>query len=550
MVLLIAVLAPYCGSPGVERCLRRVSAAFSSLASHRGWCILLVGVLAFAAKAALAPVLGIRAPAVHDEFSYLLAGDTFASGRLTNPTHPMWVHFESFHIDQQPTYMSMYPPLQGGFLALGKVLFGHPAAGVWVSAAAFCAALCWMLQGWVAPNWALLGALLAVLRLALFSAWGNSYFGGAPAALGGALVLGALPRLKATLRPADAMLLATGLLLLANSRPYEGVILALPVVFALVLWAGRTRPPFPALLRQAIIPASAWLLLGAAVMAYYNWRVFGNALTLPYEINRKTYAVVGWFLWQKPGPVPAYHHPAFRDFYVGYELLHFQIVKTWHGFVASNFRKILGGWAFFAGPALTLPLMAAATLLRRREMRFPIAVGVVFGIGMLLNTWFMPHYAAPATAVVYLLIIYGVRHLRQLRVAGRPVGLLLAAGVPAVCLAMAAVRVASGPMQPGSDEPTSWCCSGNGNQERAALSRQLTVLPEKQLVLVRYGADYNRGEWVYNEPNIDRARVVWARDMEPSKNIELLNYFRDRRVWLLDASRTPPRLSPYSAAAE
>ena len=41
-------------------------------------------------------------------------------------------------------------------------------------------------------------------------------------------------------------------------------------------------------------------------------------------------------------------------------------------------------------------------------------------------------------------------------------------------------------------------------------------------------------EWVYNTAGIDGSRVVWARDMGVKKNQELITYFQDRQVWLME----------------
>jgi hypothetical protein len=148
---------------------------FRRFAQRRRRACVAVFLLSFLGRIALLPIEPFRTPNIHDEFSYLLASDTFAHGRLTNPTPPLWRHFEAFYVLMQPTFASKYGAAQPLFMAFGQRFLGTPRAGILLSMALAAASLCWMLQAYLPADWALLGGLLAVVRISWFSYFGNSY---------------------------------------------------------------------------------------------------------------------------------------------------------------------------------------------------------------------------------------------------------------------------------------------------------------------------------------------------------------------------------------
>jgi hypothetical protein len=537
----------------------RIELAFGKLARSRGKAVAAVGVTALLLRLAILPFCPIPLPFIPDDFSFLLAADTFAHGRLTNPTPVMWIHFESIHISMQPTYMSMYFPSVGLVLAGAKVLFGNPWFGILISCALMCAAICWMLQAWLPPGWALLGGVLAILRLGLFSYWVNTYSaGGAVAALGGALVLGALPRLTRKPRLRYGILLAIGIALLATSRPYEGMLLCLPAAAFLGHWLlfGKNRPATAVLLRLSILPI-AILIAAGSWMGYYDYRAFGKATTLPYSVNRAAYAVAPYYVWQSPRPEPVYRHEVLRNFYIENELTAYNKIHSLSGFLPETLLKLLRCFEFYAGLALLPPLFMMRRVFLDRRVRFLVFSVVLLAAGMLIEIFFIPHYVAPFTAAFYAIGLQALRHLRVWAPGGQPRGATMVRLLVSICVVLAGVRLFPGPLKLALPEYLAsnwtdrWYGPDHFGTERARIESQMEQLPGQQLILVRYSDQHNPlNEWVYNAADIDHSKVVWAREMKQADNQELMHYYPSRSVWLAEPDSLPAGLLPYPMAPE
>ncbi len=517
------------------------------IAHRKRLCILLVGMAPLLLRALLLPLFHRPEPRIHDEFSYLLAADTFAHGRLANPQHPMWVHFESMHILVRPAYASIFPIGQALAMAAGQVAIGDPWAGVWLSVALMGAALCWMLQGWVPPGWALLGSLLAVLRYGTFSYWMNSYFGGAVAAIGGALMLGALPRIVRRQRWQDAAWMGLGLAILANSRPFESLMFSLLIAGSLLVWMlGKGRPPARVAAWSIALPMV--LILGAtgAGMSYYFARVTGRPFLMPYVLYRRASTMAPHFIWQSPRPRPVYYHKVLRDFYTSWEMGMYVTAQS-RNLLLGALERARSYWRFYFGPLLTIPLLTIPWLWKKRRSRFLLlATAIFFSLALVPQVWQAPHYAAPATGLAIALVIMGMRRMRLWRWHGRPAGLLAVRAVVLACALSFILKVGAGKHEIARNDRGSFSWAAPGNLARAAILRRLSGSPGRHLVFVRYTPAHDTGdEWVYNEAGIDAAKVVWVREMDPTSNANLLRYFHDRQVWLVEPDVSPGSLFPY-----
>jgi len=508
----------------------------AAVARRKRAAIVVCAVLPIVVRLLLLPLFPAPEPRTHDEFSFLLGADTLLHGRVANPPHPMWVHFESMHILAQPVYVSAFPLGPAAALAVGRLL-GHPWIGVVLSCSLMCGALCWALQGWLPPRWALLGAVLAILHFAISTYWMNTYWGGALAAAGGALVVGAMPRIIRRPNWRYSVTMGVGFAILANTRTIEGAALCavVGVVTLLITW----RRHGTLALGQLVLPLGAMLAATAAGLLFYFASSTGDVLKPPYLLYRQIQTMTPHFLFQGLRPEPHYNNRDLRHFYTSWEVFNYNRARN--DLAADLVEKIATYWRFYFGPLLSVPLAALLWSLRNRRVRLLLGMTAAFAVALLIQVWHNLHYAAPATVLFVLLAVYGLRRMVRMKWGRCYVRIL-----PVACLLMLVAQIVAG----GADEyGPSWRWPVYSGQKRAVLLRQLEKSPGDQLVLVRYSRHHDPGyEWVYNGADIDGSKVVWARELDRGSNQRLVSYFRNRTVWLVEPDTDAPRLVPYEKA--
>lgn len=487
-----------------------------------------------------------------DDFSYLLLGDTLSHGRLANPAHPLQQFFETIFVLSQPSYSSIYPLGQGIALAFGQVVLRNPWLGVLLSVSLLPALCYWMLRAWTTPLWALLGGLLAVIEFGPLSPWMNSYWGGALSGVAGCLVFGALPRLRTRATPGGAALLGGGIGLEILTRPFEAVLLVGSVLlFFSPLLPGLRAASGRRSLAKCSAVALACLTPALLLTALQNRAITGSWTTLPYMASRYQYGVPASFTVE-PNPVPHRELTPQQELdYRAQSAIHGEGTDT----IERYFERLafrVRYYRFFFLPPLYLGALLFLSKLREWRFVWVLAALALFSLGTNFYPYFYPHYIAAVTCLCALVGIEGLRWLARVRIGHWPAGKRASQCLLLVCAAQFLFWY--GIHFIGAEELwpilryETWDFINYGDPEgRIAINHTLESSGGKQLVFVRYGPQHRFEEWIHNRADIDRSRVVWARDLGRAQNGKLIAYFRDRKVWLLEPDAQPARLSAYDA---
>jgi len=478
-------------------------------------------------------ITGFPQPTVHDEFCYLLSGETFASGRLAMPEHPMGYFFQTFHQLQTPAYVAKYPPGQGLVLAVGFLL-GDPIYGVWLLIGLLGSAMVWMLAGFCRVRWAFIGGVAAGVWFGGFSYWAQSYWGGALTATGAALLWGATRRFYVNPRAGIAVLIGTGIAILFLTRPFDGALACLVPLAVLLLrmvgslQLGRLSADF---LRLSV--AALPLLAAVVFQIACNQAATGNPWKLPYTEYRDQYDRNPILVWEKPRVPPVFDHARMEQFDIEVQERTAVAPKVLLPLLSERVEVFA---RFYTGGLAPLFILSLFFIWPSRWALISLtAVAVSLTSALWVYAYYF-HYIAAAAAPLTLAFVAAGRtlwvrfpHRRHTLVA-----ISLALFVIMLCIRQSVITY-----HPPLVEHRG---------HRVAIAQKLTTEPGEHLVVVKYerGLDA-QVEYVFNGAHIDQQPIIWARWTSDAGTRGLYDYYEGRRLWLLTVRpKGEPRLREFA----
>jgi hypothetical protein len=461
-------------------------------------------------------------PKWHDEFSFSLQAQIFASGHLWMPQHPLADFFDTFYVLARPVYApERFPGLT--LMLVPGVWLRWP---MWVTPLLIsggCVGLLYLVMTQLVDGlFGLLAALLLVagvpfrtfstmimaqlpvilLGLGLILVWLHWR---KSRRLGWMALMGALGGWLAITRPLDAIcyLAPVAVAVLVDLRPWRWKQIGLSALLALAAAA-----PFLALQLTLDVGITGRLL--QTPFSYYNQRdepelTFGFS----HPTDREPLTVI----------------PQKRIFYD-------QTMRPWvrqytpHVVVPQFFHFRLPTTVGAALPQSILILLVPVGLLGLTDRkRWVLFATIILFLGLYTFyptfTFYHPLVTLPATI---LLLGLALRRIEGTLPSHRLIGVLVPAGAVALlCLST---------MPPWNRQPGDACFEG---MSQSAINAQLDEIPSPAVVLFRFTPGCNpETEPVYNIHTAwpDDARIIRAHDLGP-RDAEIIAYY---------AARQPARL--------
>ncbi len=493
----------------------------------------------------------IPTPVVADEFSNYLGAKTFAEGRLTNPAHEFTNDsLLEIYILSEPSRMMKYQPAMSGFMALGIAVLGDAYWGVLLLMSLAIASSYWAVRGWAGRGASLYVAVLLLLAMRVPHYFIDSYWGGAHALLGSFLIIGAYPRIIDKKQYGYIWAALFGVVILLLSRTYEGTILILSfsVCAIVTVWRKYSREEIKALIKNTFLPV---IFVGGCLLAFqmhYNKVVTGDYLKLPYTLYQEQNGHTDLFWFIDINNLGLSNHYGLRsiqeledNFYSSNSVM-YRFIR-----LPELLGRLLGRIDLFGNSLILIlfiitivgiPAIIYDAIKRQKYIALYVCI-IIQAVGYMVTAYVpIPHYV---TVCFALLIIIIAVNLRDIYIASKYKYLykIILAGFLIIFLL-------TNPIKYSNNEEEKDNIKQFIEKELKQKDGYHLVLIDQRLEATEKPIYYS---FVYNELDIDSAKIIWAWYLSPQQNRKIIEYYKNRNIWYIEPYKEK-LLIPYTQHKE